>query len=181
MKRIYAISVALSAVFLISCGLADVTEDSEFMPSISSKVGCYADSGHVGSMYGCYEFCIREDSTFTFISDDYARDSLFEGYGKISVYGSQNEFGTGGNEWNLDLIGIDKYHNSYKDSWNFSSDMISGANIYLNYMETKYYKSIGYSIVQYKRLFSLKNTSNDTLCGKFGSLLDTTIYTIDSL
>lgn len=190
MKRIYAISVALSAVFLISCGLADVTEDSEFMPSIASKVGCYADSGHVGSMYGCYEFCIREDSSFTFVSHDYTNDSLFEGYGKIKIpFDSNLSFGTNGNYWEIISWGMNRssltVRHAYYTKEDFDPTFFRGSFLVFPAPYTSHYVSDYINQYSFQSLgnneLSLPKSSDTSLCGQFGALLDTTKYTLDSL
>ena len=168
----------IASLMLFACSLADVDDDSDFTPAYGRLVGCW-----VSTDSGCQEICFNADTSFTVVTSTSDVNSTMEMYGYISMASVVTKWGEVNDDWDvyvwaansqtLPLVGSGEItpilHGNvmtmtmgpYFESWS------RGTSFYL--------KRYGEPAKSFIRAQSASN------CGTFGSYLDTTSFTLESL
>ncbi len=156
MKKIHASLLLLGMFAFCGCSYFDFDDESDYAPGIHDVVGCWLstenlssdvlfnmgssslpDYQYVGAFPSktCIEFCVQEDSSFTYIAKfaadlDYFPDFSASLYGTVDVR-PVNALGEGGTEWVFNWSKRNVFVSSDGDSTKRNYDFVSMSDIRL--------------------------------------------------
>lgn len=196
------VGILLGFILMQGCSITDVTDDNEFSPSLSSVVGCWVSTENIQNSYletlpfsTCKEICFRADSTFTVVinikESEITKDSIFEAYGKVFP-NEPSMWGTDGNGWKSELW-LANGHPLRTGGYN-SQLLVASASSSIEIKKTSkntirdmepdiswYFQDNSYYFYWNSSQRIYYSSQESGTCGNFGRLIDTDLYTIDSL
>jgi hypothetical protein len=156
MKRLLISSFILGMFAFCGCSYFDFDDESDYAPGIHDVVGCWVSTENLSSdvlfnmgssslpdyqyvdafpSKTCVEFCVQDDSSFTYIAKfaaglDYFPDFSASLYGTVDVR-PVNALGEGGAEWVFNWSKRNVFVSSDGDSTKRNYDFVSMSDIRL--------------------------------------------------
>ncbi len=173
------ILMMLSSSFaLFACSLADVDDESDFTPAYGRLVGCW-----VSTESGCREICFNADTSFTVVTNTSDGNSSVEMYGYISETSVVSKWGEVNDNWRV-YVWAAISHTVPLDGSGLITPILNGdvMTMELNpYLEPWSRGTFFYFNRHDEPARSFVRAQGASNCGTFGSYLDTTSFTLESL